>query len=369
MQSLASYKSDSEDSESERKVFKTSQAKPNSNETTNKSLIFSRLPESIQVALTRGVSSADSDDDSDRDNVIEDKQRILREHSTQPRNENKSSEHRGISLLASLPKPKQAVAFDGINNTTSDFSRGAQHTATSASTLKSNKWVLPNCPSSWTTSMNSSNEHTVHEPHLQSEIRKTCEAALKSNLGHGGLHSEPVEEDLNDLFTFSDAAEIKVINSLPPTVKMPNPLQTAQHIGLVVEGDSKPVPANSIVSSLDIAIESRSVQSEYIDNSKTNKRKRDREIEKQLQSGDLSGLSSLGSRVAEAKQPAVWDRGQYTEKQHVFEQVRKNYQNGSINMSVMAADVTTQHKRSNQLTSLAVMAAAQQLKNITKSHS
>jgi len=72
-----------------------------------------------------------------------------------------------------------------------------------------------------------------------------------------------------------------------------------------------------------------------------------------------------GEHVAEAKPLAAWDKQSYATKQQAVAQVRKDFQTSVTDISTLASEVTTHAKKSHQITSLAVQAAATQMKNIT----
>lgn len=358
--------------------------------TTTKHLSLSFLPHAIQRALTMGVSAADSDSDSDGNDISASTKRseitgnrtgVAAKGAQAPRN----------SLIAALPKPLNTViAHDGASS--GDNTQNASAPSSSARS----RWVLPNSSASWTSSTSTAKTSKVHEPHdtpsrvnIQNHHSPTASrtdldgrqltgAGAASDIGRG----VDLDSNTGGLFTLRDptvrpqssgAAQAHKPMSMPPAMSAlasaggpespsPSPGPEFSSRG-AAEGLASTSPAVQTMPRDTVSSNpSANVPSE--EGGRVNRRKREREIEQMIQSGDLSAVHSLGDHVSEANAPAEWDRERYAQRQQAVEKVRRDFNATAADVASLEKKVTLSHKRNHQITALAVQAVAAQLKNV-----
>jgi len=96
---------------------------------------------------------------------------------------------------------------------------------------------------------------------------------------------------------------------------------------------------------------------------KSNKKKRDRDIELQLLAGDLSALDNRPSTIKELDIEHTWDVQKYTDQQIREHEIQKGFGLGTTK-SLM--QVSKQQNRKHQLNSLAIKAAETELSLLEK---
>jgi hypothetical protein len=396
MQGLVNY-SDSDSEEEKASNQKSSYLPPNvvqsgKQQTTTKHLSLSFLPHAIQRALTMGVSAADSDSDSDGNDISASTKRSeitkVRDSGIRTGVAAKGTQAPKNSLIATLPKPLNKVtAHDGTNSGSSTKSDSAP--------LSSSRWVLPNSSASWTSSTSTAKTSKVHEPHdasrrdhVQSHHAPTASiadadvrhlvGAGSSGTGMGG----GLDDGNGGLFTLCDPTVRRPssgVAGMHKPMSMPSAMSSLASTDGPGPGPGPALPSRgatdgSTTTSPAVRTMLREEEEEGSSNAlaneppeeggRVNRRKREREIEQMIQSGDLSAVHSLGDHVSEANAPTEWDRERYAQRQQAVEKVRKDYNATAADVANLEKKVTLSHKRNHQITALAVQAVAVQLKNV-----
>ena len=336
---------------------------------SKKPLSLSFLPHAIQMALTKGVSAADSDSESDGDDMNDASVNVSSRREGKVRTDKGGSCVPQNTLLAALPKPMSVSYDNSISNQ-----------AHSSSSSSSSRWVLPNATSSWTstTTAGKSSKRHVHSPHGDQKISTVTTTGI--------VVCQVVDED-EALFTFNapgvrHSSALAGCSSDPQQMSMPQPLAmdlSGSGVAAVANGPETGSMRPTLISDEDDAtsfVHSRATNSASFSDThhalhsgdgeggRLNKRKRERELEQLIQSGDLSALQALGDQVSEATAPTEWDRESYSQKQQAVAKVRRDFNSTAADVSSMEKNLTLSHKRNHQITSLAVQAVAVQLKNL-----
>ena len=295
----------------------------------NNKLNFLFLPHSIQLALARGDCEMDSD--SGDESTVKKQQGVKIESIATTATTSGS----GSALLSALPKPRE------FHNT--ELETVIDSTSISSTSQRTPKWVLPTSAASWTTTV----------------VKASDQGKPKVHMPHEDLHvmKEPNTLDDNvDLFTLSVPNNRSIgysgITELSAS-HVPAPWQNEQkasHIHLA--------ETDSVVQSNEVAMAGNNASS----SGRSQSRKRMREIEHQLKSGNLDALQHIEGQVIDAQTPAEWDSSQYTQRKHHEQQIRSKYNASVAEVSALAAGVTQTHKRKNQITSLAVSAVEMRVK-------
>ena len=103
--------------------------------------------------------------------------------------------------------------------------------------------------------------------------------------------------------------------------------------------------------------------SEVQQQEKSNKKKRDRDIELQLLAGDLSALDNRPNTIRELDVDHTWDVQKYTDQQISEHEIRKGF---GLGTSKSLMQVSKQQNRKHQLNSLAIKAAETELSLLEK---
>jgi hypothetical protein len=341
-------------------------AESSQNSKKKRKLDISFLPPDIQNALTRGDNLNDSDSDDEK--LKQTNNRIDQKHAT-----SKGSEG-GVAkqFLSQLPKPKNAD--EEVKPKNSDL----KSSGSTGISFKSNVNI------------------SVNSDHSSSED----EIEPKNHLKRGQLDPQSSDEDMNVNNDDSESAAVsststqpvssnscasaanvdnKNLQSFPqllptvraaPQINLPAPIfeqQTAPsrtaityetHNLAQYPGSKSSQANNNFVSQVAATAASQSYGS--YSNSKNSNRKRDREIQQQLLSGNVDVVDP--NRFVDIVNPNVeWDRTKYNEQLQRQAEVQNMFSFSAQAGNKMISQPTKNQNRKHQINSLAMSAAEYEL--------
>ena len=322
------------------------------------------LPHALQMALVRGESGQDSDSDSDALCAVggtthaegatkaSTTTTIIDKSSSNNSNSGKST------LLSALPKPQNVTPVP----------------SSSSSSSSGSKWVLPTASSSWSTSttvVRRGQAAAVHAPHSAGLSPAESEPGMQVDVRlEGGKEEGEGEEGEEDLFglaapssTAGSGSSAHHYSSVQPPPALSASASASASASSSVAGQVEAEAEAGREGPLALlGAPTQPTRSLSSGRSTSNSRKRQRQLEAQLQSGNMDVLQHMGTTVVEAQAPTEWDSRQYAQRKADEGQVRRKYNASAAQLSSMAAGVTQTHKRKNQITSLAVSAVEVRLK-------
>jgi hypothetical protein len=312
-----------------------------------KGIIFSALPLDIQNALTRGISGQDSDSDEDN---------------TQPKPTQISSQTlRSNELIGLLPKPKNNANLESEQKDAKEKARATIEAAAKkiASTEKDTdddddyRHSIPFDSVLGDSDDEDNQQQTETERLLSAQWALSSASTASSSANTKSFLQAPVEAPA--VPRFQPVAQLLSINSAPSI----GGTSSAHNLALPTAA-----PNSSSYSSYPNPVAPLS-QSGYDDssadgsdlNQMSHKRKREREIEAALLSGNLDAATAAGI-VKELRATNDWDESMYTATQQREAEVNASFKIGSN--SAISQPTRTQ-SRKHQITSLAAQAAKTEL--------
>lgn len=324
-----------------------------------KKLDITFLPPEIQAALARGDSTRDSDDEDD----------INVSHSATTKTNNQPAAENPLSslLLGMLPAPKSKEESYNTS-TTSRIQVGNVPTSSNSVDQASSSTKAPAPKSAFSfgyTTVEKKKVGTVKSDQTTaSDSTSTKSSFVDVDTGEKAAPVLPwfTEEPRRPSAYSTDAAAIVG--------------RKESSIGASSYGfDSVPTKAASVpppprqLSYEEYLQQNQAIQQEQSE-LPSHKKRKDRDFELQLMSGDLSGLQN--APVQDITVQHQWNEQAYTEQQQREQEVQRGFGIG-VNKSLMM--VTKQQSRKHQLSSLAMKAAETELamlekrgnRNLTKS--
>ena len=337
-----------------------------------KAVIFSTLPIEIQNALARGSTSLDSDSDDDVSNAAV---KSL-----------KSNSFNGGGLMSVLPAPKNSL-LDSSKGTNSSSSRSLSELQRPNSNIRSVPSIIANSSISNNLYDNVNDDHGADRPSPSHGIHMESGGSLFT-LNSGVLNRQQsaetisIDSDVSFKFnrnptmpsalnsgSFDAGANGQIsMNSLPDFSESyrgigGGTLSTSAPLAAFSSNEVLSVNRNSDFSShssSSTAEESESTYDYGNINSSIGRKKRDRDIEQQLISGNLDAAQTMGGGVREMRASSDWNAQAYTmQKQNEAELHRAFFAAKGGEKAI--APVSKLQGRKHQINSLVLQAAKTEL--------